>query len=51
MPLGEIPSTGNITAESAIEGGLHAAAIVGVIALTYLGLKAIFTGKNPLSKN
>ena len=51
MRLGEIPSTGDIAVESAVEGGAVALGIAAAAGVFYLGMKAIVTGKNPIARN
>jgi hypothetical protein len=49
MQLGAVPSTGfELNTPEVVAVGVNLVAIAAVVGLTYLGLKAVLTGKNPL---
>lgn len=48
----EMPSTGfELNTANVVEAGVGVLAVAAVIGVTYLGVKAVLTGKNPLTKN
>ena len=48
-PVAELPETGGTFSwEGASEIVVPAAAVIAIIGLTYLGIKAVVTGGNPL---
>jgi hypothetical protein len=50
--FGEVPSTGaELSVEGAVSVGVNVLAIAAVVGLTYLGVKAVLTGRNPLARS